>query len=129
MPEDAIYPSAFADPDGKPFDSGAKYVMHFDKDNLPPVRAFWSLTMYNDRQFFAANPIKRFAIGDRDPLKVNADGSVDLYIQRDAPDADKQSNWLPAPASGGFTMNMRLYWPKPAALDGTWAAPPVKRVD
>lgn len=129
VPEDAIYPSAFADPDGKPFDSGAKYVMHFDKDNLPPVRAFWSLTMYNDRQFFAANPIKRFAIGDRDPLKVNADGSVDLYIQRDAPDADKQSNWLPAPASGGFTMNMRLYWPKPAALDGTWAAPPVKRVD
>ena len=127
--EDAIYPSAFTDAEGKPYDSSAKYVMHFDKENLPPVRAFWSLTMYNDRQFFAANPIKRFAIGDRDALKFNTDGSLDLYIQRDAPDADRQSNWLPAPASGGFTMNLRLYWPKPAALDGTWLAPPVKRVE
>lgn len=127
--EDAIYPSAFTDGEGKPYDSARKYVIHFDKANLPPVRAFWSLSMYNDRQFFAANPIKRFAIGDRDALKYNADGSLDLYIQREAPEADKQSNWLPAPASGGFTMNLRLYWPKPAALDGSWVAPPVKRVE
>lgn len=127
--EDAIYPSAFTDAEGKPYDSAGKYVIHFDKNNLPPVRAFWSLTMYNDRQFFTANPIKRFAIGDRDALKFNADGSLDLYIQRDAPDADKQSNWLPAPASGGFTMNLRLYWPKPAALDGSWVPAPVKRVE
>jgi hypothetical protein len=127
VPEDAIYPSAFADSDGKPFDSGAKYVVHFDKENLPPVRAFWSLTMYNDRQFFTANPIQRFAIGDRDALKYNADGSLDLYVQRDAPEADKTSNWLPAPASGGFSMNLRLYWPKAAAFDGTWTPAMVKR--
>ena len=127
VPEDAIYPAAFTDSDGKPLDSAAKYLMHFDKENLPPVRAFWSLTMYNDRQFFTANPINRFAIGDRDALKYNADGSLDLYIQREAPAADKTSNWLPAPASGGFTMNLRLYWPKSTALEGTWAAAPVKR--
>ena len=127
VPEDAIYPAAFTDSDGKPLDSAAKYMMHFDKENLPPVRAFWSLTMYNDRQFFTANPINRFAIGDRDALKYNADGSLDLYIQREAPAADKTSNWLPAPASGGFTMNLRLYWPKSTALEGTWAAAPVKR--
>ncbi len=127
VPEDAVYPSAFADADGKPLDSGAKYVMHFDKENLPPVRAFWSLTMYNDRQFFTANPIKRFAIGDRDALKYNADGSLDIYIQRDAPDADKTSNWLPAPASGGFSMNLRLYWPKAPVFDGTWMPAMVKR--
>jgi len=125
--EDAIYPAAYTDSEGKPFDSGAKYLVHFTKEELPPVRAFWSLTLYNDRQFFAANPINRFAIGDRDSLKFNQDGSLDLYIQREAPDAAKQSNWLPAPTSGSFSLNLRLYWPKPVALDGIWAPAPVKR--
>ena len=92
------------------------------------MRAFWSLTMYNDQQFFAANPINRFAIGDRDALVYNADGSLDLLIQRDTPPADQQANWLPAPAAGKFTMNLRLYWPKQTALDGSWTPPAVKRV-
>lgn len=126
--EDAIYPIAMTDVDGKPFDSGAKYVIHFDKERLPPARAFWSLTMYNDRQFFTANPINRFAIGDRDPLKYNADGSLDLVIQREPPKGGG-SNWLPAPAAGNFTMNLRLYLPKPEALDGTWKPPVVRRVE
>lgn len=104
-------------------------MMHFDKEQLPPIRAFWSLSMYDERQLFTANPINRFALGDRDALKFNADGSLDLYIQREAPDADKLTNWLPAPASGGFTMNLRLYWPKPVALDGGWAPPPVNRLN
>lgn len=125
--EDAIYPSALAQCDGQPFDSGAKYVMHFDKAELPPARAFWSLTMYNERQLFAANPISRFAIGDRDKLIYNDDGSLDLYIQREAPGDDKQSNWLPTPASGSFSMNLRLYWPELAALDGRWTPPEVRR--
>lgn len=125
--EDAIYPSALMQSDGQPFDSNAKYVMHFDKSELPPARAFWSLTMYNDRQLFASNPIHRFAIGDRDKLRFNDDGSLDLYIQREAPEGDKQSNWLPAPASGAFSMNLRLYWPELSALDGSWVPPKVCR--
>ncbi len=130
--EDAVYPSAMVNAKGQPlFERGAKYVLHFEKEQIPPVRAFWSLTMYNDRQltmyndrqFFADNPINRYAIGDRDALKFNDDGSLDLYIQRESPGADKESNWLPAPKDGGFSLTMRLYWPKPVVLDGTWQPP------
>ncbi|WXL24866.1 DUF1254 domain-containing protein [Ectopseudomonas mendocina] len=124
--EDAIYPSAYTDSEGKPLQSDKRYVMHFPADQLPPVRGFWSLTMYDERQLFAANPIDRFAIGDRDKLSFNPDGSLDLYIQREAPEQDKQSNWLPAPASGTFSMNMRLYWPQSSALTGKWTPPQVK---
>lgn len=127
--EEALYPTAFADIDGQPFDSNKRYVLHFDKDQIPPVRAFWSLTMYDERQLFTANPIDRYAIGDRDKLAFNTDGSLDLYIQNESPGKDKESNWLPAPKSGPFTMNMRLYWPKAVARDGIWAPPPVKRLD
>jgi len=126
--EDAIYPTAYNDSDGKPFSSDNKYILHFEKDEIPPVRAFWSLTMYNDDQFFTDNPIDRYAIGDRDALTLNDDGSLTLYIQRESPGKSKESNWLPAPKSGGFSMNMRLYWPKPEALDGTWKPPAVKRI-
>lgn len=127
--EDAIYPTTFTDADGMPFDSGKKYELHFAKDQIPPVRAFWSLTMYDDKQFFTDNPINRFAIGDRDDLKFNDDGSLTLYIQRDSPGKAKESNWLPAPKSGGFSMNLRLYWPKTEALEGTWKPAAVKRID
>jgi hypothetical protein len=126
--EDALYPGASTDSDGQPLTSDDRYVMHFDKEQLPPVRGFWSLTMYDDRQLFAANPFKRYAIGDRDELRFNSDDSLDLYIQRESPGKDKESNWLPAPARGLFTMNLRLYWPKPEALNGDWAPPPVQRV-
>lgn len=129
VPEDAVYPTAFVDADGEPLRSDRRYVMHFDKDEIPPVRAFWSLTMYNDRQLFADNPIDRYAIGDRDKLTFNPDGSLDLYIQRKSPGADNESNWLPAPADGNFSLMMRLYWPALEVLDGSWAPPPVKRVD
>jgi hypothetical protein len=125
--EDAMYPGAFADADGKPFASDKRYVLHFTKEQLPPVRAFWSLTLYDERQYFAANPINRFAIGDRDKLTFNADGSLDLYIQRLSPGVEKESNWLPAPTKGAFTLNLRLYWPKPEAMTGTWVPPPVKQ--
>jgi hypothetical protein len=127
--EDAVYPTALTDADGQPFSSDNRYVLSFEKDRIPPVRAFWSVTMYNEKQLFSANPIDRYAIGDRDKLAFNSDGSLDLYIQRESPGKDKESNWLPAPASGPFTMNLRLYWPKPEVLDGTWTPPPVKRVD
>jgi hypothetical protein len=126
---DALYPTAFTDDDGQPYDSAQRYVWHANADEVPPVNAFWSLTMYNDRQFLARNPLNRFAIGDRDPLVYGSDGSLDIYIQRDSPGTDKEANWLPAPASGGFTMNLRLYWPRSEALSGEWVPPPVKRVE
>ncbi|MFD1218115.1 DUF1254 domain-containing protein [Microbulbifer celer] len=127
VPDDAVYPTAFVDADGEPLRSDRRYVMHFDKDEMPPARAFWSLTMYNDRQLFADNPIDRYAIGDRDKLTFNPDGSLDLYIQRESPGAGKESNWLPTPADGNFSLMMRLYWPALEVLDGSWAPPQVKR--
>jgi hypothetical protein len=90
----------------------ARYVLHFGKDEIPPAKAFWSLTMYGADQFFVANPLGRYAIGDRDKLAYNADGSLDLYIQHAWPGQDKEANWLPAPAAGPFSMNLRLYLPK-----------------
>ena len=126
--EDAVYSTALTDADGKPFSSDNRYVLHLNKDQVPPVRGFWSLTMYNEKQLFAANPIDRYAIGDRDKLAINPDGSLDLYIQRASPGKDKEPNWLPAPASGLFTMNLRLYWPKAEVLDGSWAPPGVRLV-
>jgi len=126
--EDAVYPTAFTDADGRPFSSESRYILHFNKDKVPPARAFWSLTIYNEKQRLAANPIDRFAIGDRDKLAFNPDGSLDLYIQRESPGGDKESNWLPAPASGSFTMNLRLYWPKAEVLDGAWSPPGVMLV-
>ena len=127
QPEDAIYPFGVADADGKPPLGENKYVMHFDKAALPPVNAFWSLTMYDNEGFQVANAINRFAIGDRDALKLNADGSLDLYIQHDDPGPDHQANWLPAPASGVLGLTMRLYAPRAEALDGRWAPPVLQR--
>lgn len=125
--EDAIYPVLLADADGHPLTGDQDYAIHFDADALPPVFAFWSITMYDAEGFQAANELSRFAIGDRDPLVYNADGSLDILIQHANPGPDREANWLPAP-SGPLGITMRLYAPKPAALDGTWHAPPVLKV-
>jgi hypothetical protein len=129
-PQDAVYPTSQKDGDDRAYDGASKYVMHFAKDQLPPVEGFWSLTMYNSQYFFVANPINRYSISPRQNLKANPDGSVDLYIQKDSPGADKESNWLPAPA-GKFILMLRMYWPNesdPSIIDGTWTIPPVKKV-
>ena len=126
--DDAVYPMGFVDADGQAFSSDERYVIHFEKSDLPPVRGFWSLTMYDSRQLFTANPINRYAIGDRDALAFNDDGSLDIYIQRSSPGQDKQANWLPAPATGPFSLTLRLYWPTAAVTGGSWAPPPVKSV-
>jgi len=124
---DAMYPASLTDADGQPYDgSKNKYVLHFDKGQEPPANAFWSLTMYDSEGFLCANPIKRFAIGDRDPLKKNADGSVDIYIQKDSPGKEKENNWLPAP-TGSFNLLLRVYWPKEAMVKGNWMPPGVKK--
>lgn len=126
--DDAIYPSATTDRNGDPLSSERSYVLHFEPGDLPPARAFWSLTMYDERQLFTANALHRYAIGDRDDLAFDPDGSLDLYIQRDSPGQDKESNWLPAPRSGPFSLNLRLYWPTLEATLGKWAPPAIERV-
>jgi hypothetical protein len=129
QPEDAIYPLNVADTDGKPLTGQHAYVLHFSKDEIPPVNAFWSVTMYDEAGFQVANPINRYAIGDRDDLKYNPDGSLDIYIQHKDPGPDKESNWLPSPATGTLGITMRLYAPKAQALDGRWNPPPIRRTD
>jgi hypothetical protein len=126
QPEDAIYPMCVAGADGKPLTGDRDYVIHFTKDDLPPAHAFWSITMYDADGFQVANPINRFAIGDRDALKFNPDGSLDIYIRHTSPGPDRESNWLPSPASGVLGVTMRLYAPAPEALDGRWNPPPVR---
>jgi hypothetical protein len=125
--EDAVYISSSADSAGRAFSGSTRYRMHFDAPNLPPVLAFWSVTAYDKDGYFIANPINRYAIGDRDPLNFNPDGSLDLYIQSENPGPDRQSNWLPS-GNGPFNLTFRLYWPKPPILDGSWHAPPVEEV-
>jgi hypothetical protein len=129
-PQDAVYPTSQKDGDGRDYDGANKYVMRFAKGQLPPVEGFWSLTMYDGGYFFVPNPINRYSISARQDLKANPDGSVDLYIQKDSPGADKESNWLPAPA-GKFILMLRMYWPdesNPSIIDGTWTIPPVRKV-
>ena len=128
LPEDAAYPASFVDADGKPYSGTGRYVLHFDKGKLPPANAFWSVTLYDKDGFQAPNALNRFAIGDRDKLKFNDDGSLDIYLQHEPPEGDKAANWLPAPA-GEFNLAMRLYSPQRAALDGSWTPPPVKRLN
>ena len=129
-PQDAVYPTSQKDGDDQAYDGSNKYHMHFSKGQLPPVEGFWSITMYDSEYFFVANPLNRYSISPRQNLKANPDGSLDLYFQKESPGADKESNWLPAPA-GKFILMLRMYWPNesdPSIIDGTWTIPAVKRV-
>jgi hypothetical protein len=130
-PQDAVYPTSEGPSILHSYSGEKKYVMHFNKGELPPANGFWSLTMYDANYFFVPNPINRHSISARQDLKPNADGSVDLYIQNENPGADKESNWLPAPKEK-FILMMRLYWPQekaPSIIDGTWKIPQVKVVE
>jgi hypothetical protein len=129
LPADAVYPSAYFDGDGKPLSGANRYVLHFDKGQQPPVRAFWSVRMYNPASCFVPNSIDRFAVSSWMPFKRNADGSLDLYIQKDPPGKAMEANWLPAP-DGDFNLTMRMYWPNdkaPSIMDGTWKPPAIKK--
>ena len=125
-PEDAVYPLLITDADGNATTGDNDYTIHFDADKLPPVSAFWSVTMYDADGFQVANELDRFAIGDRDRLTYNADGSLDLYLQHTKPGPQHEPNWLPAPLAP-FGLTMRLYAPKREALTGQWHPPPVHR--
>jgi hypothetical protein len=126
-PEDAIFMSTRFDAGGRPLNGANKYVLHFDTGKTPPADAFWSLALYNDKQLLVANPIDRYAIGDRDKLSFNPDGSLDITIQNTNPGKDKESNWLPAPKDN-FNLILRIYWPKPELLNRAWTPPGVKPV-
>lgn len=130
VPEDATYPIARLDAEGKLLNGANRYVLRFTKADIPPVdpRGFWSLTLYDKEYFLVPNPTNRYALLSRDKFKRNPDGSMDLYVQKQSPGADKQSNWLPAP-DGEFILMLRLYWPKDEVISGAWAPPPVRRVD
>lgn len=127
LPEDAIYPLNLADESGKPLDGANQYTIHFEKGAMPPVRAFWSLTLYDSDGFQVGNVLNRFAVSSWMPFKYNADGSLDLYFQSDSPGKDHEANWLPAP-KGPFNLTMRLYSPQADALTGKWNPPPIKKV-
>ena len=127
-PPDVVYPTAFEDGDGKPFDGAHRYVLHFEKGQTPPTNATWSLAIYDPQGFYVPNSINRYALSAWMPLQFNSDGSLDLYIQANSPGTGTESNWLPAPANGPFNLTVRNYWPTEAVLDGTYKLPPVKSV-
>ncbi len=127
LPEDAIYPLNLGDEKGNPLNGANSYKIHFDKANLPPVKAFWSVTLYDPEGFQVANSLNRFAVSSWMPFAYNADGSLDLYFQNKSPGDDKEANWLPAPA-GPFNLTMRLYGPESEALTGKWNPPVVELV-
>jgi hypothetical protein len=124
-PEDAVYLACARDATGAPLEGARQYVMHFAKGQFPPVQAFWSVTMYDEAGYFTANPLNRYALGDRDRLKYNADGSLDLYVQHESPGPEQEGNWVPAPAER-FNLALRLYWPKESVLKGAWVPPAVR---
>lgn len=130
LPEDALYPNTALDHQGKALSGQHAYQIHFDAKQLPPVKAFWSITAYGADEFLIDNPIQRYALGDRDPLQYNADGSLDIWIQAAPPQQlERRSNWLPVKDKASFLLNARLYWPKEEALKMQWQMPPVVRLN
>jgi hypothetical protein len=128
--QEAMYPAYAVDSRGQKLNGASRYTVRFAADQLPPVNAFWSLTMYGlPASLLVANPINRYLINSPmlPDLKRDADGALTLYIQQESPGKDKESNWLPAP-SGPFIIFMRLYWPKEEALEGNWKQPPMLKV-
>jgi hypothetical protein len=130
---DAVYPYTEVDSTGQKLSGANKYTLTFPKDATPPVKGFWSITMYQIDQgwWFVPNALNKFTVSMRDNPKFNADGSLTLYFQNESPGADKEANWLPAP-KGDFIPMMRMYGPKdgsPSILNGSWKPPAVVKVN
>ncbi|MFV8242209.1 DUF1254 domain-containing protein [Mycolicibacterium peregrinum] len=127
--QEAIYPVLAVDSTGAPLTGNNNYTVRFAPGQLPPVNSFWSTTMYKMPQsLLVANPINRYLINSPmlPSLVKDPDGGVTIYVQNQSPGAEKEANWLPAP-DGPFQMILRLYWPKEAALNGTWQPPKVTK--
>src|SRR5882724_1332556 len=129
--QEAMYPFYAVDEAKQKLNGANRYTVRSAPGQLPPVHAFWSLTMYElPKSLLVANPINRYLINSPmlSQLKRDADGGITLYIQNESPGKEKEANWLPAP-KGPFVMAMRLYWPKEEAVDGKWTAPPAKKAE
>jgi hypothetical protein len=131
LQKDAVYPYTSVDSRGQTLNGSNKYALTFAKGETPPVKAFWSITMYeiDHGWWFVPNPLNKFTVSPRNRLKYNSNGSLTLYFQNESPGKDKEANWLPAP-TGDFVPMLRMYWPKespPSILDGTWKPPAVMR--
>ena len=130
-PEEAMYSTYEKDATGQPLDGAHRYILRFPKGSLPPVKGFWSLTMYDlPAQLLVDNPIDRYLINSTmlDRLARDADGGITLYLQKDSPGKGKEANWLPTP-SGRFFAVLRNYWPEDAVVKGAWKAPALERAD
>jgi hypothetical protein len=129
--DEAIYPIYLVDANGEKLDGANRYTIHFAHGQLPPVNAFWSMTMYElPSSLLTANPLNRYLLNSPmlPAMQRDADGGLTLYLQKESPGHDEEANWLPAP-KGPFWTSLRLYWPKQAALDGTWKKPPMQRAN
>jgi hypothetical protein len=129
-PQDAIYPTSLKPNLLENYSGEHRYVLRFPKGGLPPVRGFWSLTMYDENMFFVDNPINRYSMSVRTNPAYEPDGSLVIYIQNESPGEDKEANWLPAP-KGKFHLMLRLYWPDenpPSLIDGSWKIPAVEKM-
>jgi hypothetical protein len=127
LPEDAVYPTTAIDNTNQPLNTNHEYTMTFPAGQTPPAQGFWSITMYNNQQFLVQNPINRYAIGSYNNLQLNNDGSLTLYIQKDNPGGEKESNWLPPSEieNSPFNLMMRIYWPGESVLNSQWEIPAV----
>lgn len=129
QPQETTYFYQDLDAGGARLNGASRYTVKFAKGAVPPVKGFWSLTLYNQYHFFEPNDLRRYSLGTKNKnLQYNADGSLTLYVQGDAPAENLRSNWLPAPKDGDFTLYIRSYWPEKEILDGTWTPPGVERV-
>jgi hypothetical protein len=129
-PEEAVYYSFYTDSNGHPLNGSNRYRIRFGKGKLPPAQAFWSYTVYGADRYLVDNPIRRYAIGDRNPLKYNADGSLDIYLSAQSPGKDSESNWLPT-GENTFNITLRIYIPTPAFLKDRsgWTAPKPEKIN
>lgn len=117
------------DSEGKPLDGNSQYTATFAKGQVPPVKGFWSLTLYNDEKFFFPNALNRFSLGTKNKdLKYAADGSLTLYLGAKSPGKENETNWIPAPPAH-FSMILRLYWPDESVLSGAWSPPNITKVN
>jgi len=131
-PEEALYPATFEDKKGDRLSGKGNnsYVLHFEKGKLPPIKkgGFWSVSIYNSKNYFVDNPLDRYSISDRtEGIKYNADGSLDLFVQHEIPVKNNISNWLPAPVDN-FSLLIRIYIPDEPILRGEYQLPPVQKV-
>jgi hypothetical protein len=122
-PEETKYIYTDYDGTGKQLNGQNSYSISFPQGQLPPVKGFWSLTLYDEHHFFHPNALNRYSLGTKSKsLKSNADGSLTLYASANSPGKDKESNWLPAP-NGLFSLYIRAYWADPAIIEGKWMPP------